>query len=190
MERIVESLKLRGAVFVPRTAEDIAAFAGRIGGASPIVMLFLGETIELSQFMQALSARRLQRYIVSLADIDVVTLMQLGVGRAVPLILTQVVPNPQTSNLAAVRDYRVSLKLQFDEKPAHISLAGYLAARYALQVFARMERPPTRDAVLEAFDRRAADDVGGFQIGFDATRQRGSAYVTQTLLTGDGRLIG
>ena len=145
VERVVESLTLRSAVFAPRSGEDIAALAGRIGSASPIVMLFLGETIELSQFMQALSARRLQRYIVSLADIDVGTLMQLGVGRAVPLILTQVVPNPQTSNLPAVRD---------------------------------------------AFDRRSSDDVGGFQIGFDANRQRGSAYVTQTLLKGDGKLIG
>ena len=191
VEAAAQALKLRAVSYAPRRAEeDLASIANRLPASSPAVLLFLGGTIELSQFAQALSARKLQRYVVSLADIDVATLVQLGVGRAVPLILTQVVPNPQSSALPAVLDYRASLKAQFDEKPSQISLAGYLAARYVLPVLARMERPPTRESVLAEFERRSAEDIGGFRIGFSASQRRGSTYVTQTLLTGDGRLIG
>jgi hypothetical protein len=147
--------------YTPRKGENLAPMANRLPGNSPAVLLFLGGTIELSQFAQSLSARKLQRYVVSLADIDVGTLVELGASRAVPLILTQVVPNPQSSTLPAVRDYRASLKLQFDEKPSQISLAGYLAARYVLPVLARMDRAPTRENVLTEFERRTGEDIGG-----------------------------
>ena len=190
VEAAAKALRLRSVAYTPRNEEDIVAMANRLPGNSPAVLLFLGGTIELSRFAQSLSARRLQRYLVSLADIDVGTLVELGASRAVPLILTQVVPNPQSSTLPAVRDYRASLKIQFDEKPSQISLAGYLAARYVLPVLARMERAPTREAVLAEFERRTGEDIGGFRIGFSTSQRRGSSYVTQTLLTGDGRLVG
>ncbi|MBC8056144.1 MAG: ABC transporter substrate-binding protein [Rhizobiales bacterium] len=190
VELAAGALKLRSVVFAPKASEDIAALATRVATSSPVVLLFLGETIELSQFAQALSTRRVQRYVVSLADIDVGMLVQLGAGRSLPMILTQVVPNPQTSNVPAVRDYRALLKAQFDEKPSHISLAGYLGARYAMQSLAGIDRAVTREAVLEAIGQRTSIDVGGFQLGFSAQQRRGSTYVTQTLLTSDGRMVG
>ena len=189
VDAAAKSLSLRTQVYAPRAGEDVLAVAQRVSTASPAVMLFLGGTIELSQFTQALSQRRLHRYVVSLADIDVSTLMQLGAGRSLPLILTQVVPNPQTSALPAVRNYREQLKAQFDEKPSQISLAGYLAGCYALPVVAR-NRAPTRASLLAEFERREPEDIGGFSVGFSASQRRGSSYVTQTLLTGDGRLVG
>ena len=190
VDAAAQALKLRPVVYVPKGSETTATIASRLPSTSPAVLLFLGGTVELSQFAQGLSARKLQRYVISLADIDVTTLVQLGVGRAVPLILTQVVPNPQNSNIPSVREYRASLKAQFDETPSQISLAGYLAARYVLPIVARMERSPTRESVLAEFERRPSEDIGGFQIGFNPTQRRGSSYVTQTMLTGDGRLVG
>ena len=190
VEAAAQQLKLRPVTYVPQAGDDATVLASRLPANSPVLLLFLGGTIELSLFADGLSARKLQKYVVSLADIDVGTLVQMGTGRAVPLILTQVVPNPQSSTLPSVRDYRASLKAQFDEKPAQISLAGYLAGRYVFTVLARMERPATRDHILSEFERRPSEDIGGFQIGFSAAQRRGSSFVTQTLLTGDGRQVG
>jgi len=190
VEAAAQQLKLRPVTYVPQAGDDATALASRLPTNSPVLLLFLGGTIELSLFADGLSARKLQKYVVSLADIDVGTLVQMGTGRAVPLILTQVVPNPQSSTLPSVRDYRAALKAQFDEKPAQISLAGYLAGRYVFTVLARMERPATRDHILSEFERRPSEDIGGFQIGFSAAQRRGSSFVTQTLLTGDGRQVG
>jgi hypothetical protein len=43
--------------------------------------------------------------------------------------------------------------------------------------------------VLTAFQQRANQDIGGFRVSFDPQR-RSSHYVTQSMLTPDGRLIG
>ncbi|HEY1394452.1 MAG TPA: ABC transporter substrate-binding protein [Methylibium sp.] len=183
-------LKLRIATYVPAAGEDLTALPARMGSKVPAILLFLGGTLELAQFTQALSRQNLQRYVVSLADVDVPTLMQVGTGKAVPLILTQVVPNPQTSSLPVVRNYRAGLKRLFDESPSQVSLAGYLAARYAAQVLLRVEPSASRARVLAEFQKRPAADLGGFNISFAASQRRGSTFVTQTLLGPDGRLIG
>lgn len=169
--------------------EDVATVAGSLTAQAPPVLLFLGGTVELARFAKALSRRRLQRYLVSLSDVDPATLLQLGAARTVPLILTQVVPNPATSALPVVRDYREGLKLLFDEAPSPTGLAGFLAGRYVAQLLSRMEGPVTRAAVLQRARQRPALDLGGFALSF-AGGGRGSGYVTQTMLTPDGRLIG
>jgi len=88
-----------------------------------------------------------------------------------------------------VRAYRDTLARLFDEAPAALSLAGFIAARYTYEVLADMDAPLTRPAVLAAFQKRANVDVGGFRVAFNAQR-RGSSYVTQSMLATDGRLIG
>jgi hypothetical protein len=160
------------------------------GGGVPAVLLFVGATLELARLTQLLAQRKLQRYVVSLADVDLAALLQLGSGRTVPLIVTQVVPNPSTSAMPVVRAYRQQLKLLYDEAPTPVSLAGYLAARYFTQVLGRVEGPVTRASLLQAFGRRPPATLDGFELRFDGSRSRGSRYVTQTLLTPDGRLVG
>ena len=88
-----------------------------------------------------------------------------------------------------VRHYRHLLRQLFDEAPSHISLAGYLAGRYAAQVLQRMRSAYTRSNVLAEFRRRPAIDLDGYRFDF-TLKDRGSAYVTQTLLTREGKLIG
>jgi ABC-type branched-subunit amino acid transport system substrate-binding protein len=160
------------------------------GGGAPAVLLFVGATVELARLTQTLAQRKLQRYVVSLADVDVSTLLQLGSGRTVPLIVTQVVPNPNTSSLGVVRSYRQQLKLLFDEAPTPVSLAGYLAARYFTQVLGRVEGAVTRASLLQAFGKRPPAELDGFEVRFNGTASRGSRFVTQTMLTPDGRLVG
>ena len=45
------------------------------------------------------------------------------------------------------------------------------------------------DLILAAFQRRAAMDVGGYRVAFDGQRRAGS-FVTQSMLTVDGRVVG
>jgi lipoate-protein ligase A len=52
-----------------------------------------------------------------------------------------------------------------------------------------MTGPLTRGNVLAAFARRNDVDVGGYRVSFNAQR-RGSGYVTQSMLTPDGRQVG
>ena len=77
----------------------------------------------------------------------------------------------------------------FDEPPTPLSLAGYIAARYTHEVIQSVEGPVNRATTLQAFVRRSTVDLGGFRITPDA-RSRGTAFVTQSMISADGRLLG
>ena len=52
-----------------------------------------------------------------------------------------------------------------------------------------MEGALTRPTVLSTFQKRLNLDMGGFRVSFNSQR-RSSNYVTQSMMTLDGRLIG
>jgi hypothetical protein len=112
----------------------------------------------------------------------------MGGARSTPVIATQAM-HMVTAHLPVVRAYRETLARLFDEPAAPLSLAGFIAARYTFEVLREIEGPLTRQTVLTAFQRRAAMDVGGYRVAFDGQRRAG-AFVTQSMLTVDGRVVG
>lgn len=172
-----------------RPGQGWDALAGELAQHSAGMVVFLGSAIELATFTQAMARRRLHRFVLALSDIDHATLVQLRPGQGVPLILTQVVPYPGSSSLRLVADYRRALKDLYDEAPAPLSLAGYVAGQCALEAIRRAGSTPDRAAVLAEAQRRTPLDLGGFRLDF-ASGRRGSNYVTHTLLRADGTLVG
>ena len=81
------------------------------------------------------------------------------------------------------------MSLLFDEPPVALSLAGFIAARYTFEILNNMRGEITRASALMAFQRRENVDVSGFKVNFNP-RRRSSAYVTQSMLALDGRIIG
>jgi hypothetical protein len=94
-----------------------------------------------------------------------------------------------TDSMAVVRAYRDTLGRLFDEPPTPLSLAGFIAARYTFEVLNEVDGSLTRQGALAAFQRRAAVDLGGFRVSYNRER-RGGAFVTQSMLSVDGRVIG
>jgi ABC-type branched-subunit amino acid transport system substrate-binding protein len=183
--RVAAELKVKLQTF--RTG-DLQRLGQQLGQNTPAILLFVGGTPELVQFTQGLEKQARQRYVVALADVNLQTMIQMGAARTTPVIATQPVP-VVTAGMPIVRMYRDVLGRLFDEPPTPLSLAGFIAARYAYEVLADLDGQPTRHGTLAAFQRRAALDVGGYRIVFDP-RRRGGAYVTQSMLTQDGRVIG
>jgi hypothetical protein len=104
------------------------------------------------------------------------------------VIATQAVPMVNAA-LPIVRRYREVLARLFDEPPVALSLAGFIAAQYTCEVLGEVEGVPTRASVLAAFQHRREVDLGGFRVSFDAQR-RSATFVTQSMLTADGRVVG
>mgnify|MGYP000308244104 CR=1 FL=1 len=138
--------------------------------------------------MGGIGKQAAQRYIVAMADVNLQTLSQLGLSRNAAVIATQVVP---LVNAAApvVRAYRDTLGRLYDEPPTPQSLAGYLSARYTQEVLGTLEGALNRSTVLQAFARRQPLDLGGFRINPDPKRKT-PAFVTQSMVAADGRLVG
>jgi ABC-type branched-subunit amino acid transport system substrate-binding protein len=186
VERIAGSMGLK--LLSLRGSGDLGVLGQKLTPTTPAVLLFLGGTPELAQFTQGLGKQARQRYIVALADVNIQTMLQMGGARTTPVIAIQVVPLVNAS-LPVVRTYRETLGRLFDEPPVPLSLAGFIAARYTHDVLSAVNGPLTRQTALAEFQRRADVDVGGFRISYDAQR-RSATYVTQSMTTADGRLVG
>lgn len=189
LERIAGGMKLKLQSFRANGAHgDLRALGQRLTQTTPAVLLFIGGTPELAQFTQGLEKQARQRYVVALADVNLQTMMQMGAARSTPIIATQAVPMVNAS-LPVVRSYRDILGRLFDEPPTPLSLAGFIAARYTHEVLGEVEGPLTRQTVLAEFQRRSALNVGGYRVSFNPQR-RSATYVTQSMLTLDGRVVG
>jgi ABC-type branched-subunit amino acid transport system substrate-binding protein len=185
VERTAAELKLKLRSY--RAGDDLHALGRGLGASSPAILLFIGGTPELVQFTQGLDKQARQRYVVALADVNLQTMLQMGAARSTPVIATQAVPMT-SAGLPVVRHYRETLARLFDEPPTALSLAGFIAARYAIEVLGEADLG-SRQGVLAAFQRRAPLDVGGYRVAFDP-RRRSATYVTQSMLTSDGRVVG
>ena len=186
VERIAASMQLKLQSF--QSAGQLRALGQRLTPQTPAVLLFVGGTPELAEFTQGLEKQSRQRYVVALADVNLQVMKQMGAAKNTPVIATQPVPMV-TASLPIVRSYRETLSRLFDEPPTSLSLAGFIAARYTFEVLNDVDGPLTRQSALAAFQRRTAMDVGGFRVSFNPQR-RSSTYVTQSMMTVDGRVIG
>ena len=186
LERIATGMKLKLQSY--RANGDLDRLGQRLTPGTPAILLFVGGTPELVQFTQGLEKQQRQRYVIALADVNLQTMTQMGGARSTPVIATQAVPMVNAS-LPVVRNYRETMARLFDEPPVSLSLAGFIAARYTYEVLRDMDGALTRTSVLAAFQRREAVDVGGYRVAFNPQR-RSATYVTQSMLTTDGRVIG
>ena len=187
LERISQGLKLQLQT-IP-AANTVEQTAQTLGPKTPSMLLFIGGTPELAQFLQGIKKQGGQRFVVALADVNLQTLAQLGsMGRNASVVVTQAVPMVN-AGLPVVRAYRDALARYYDEAPTPLGLAGFIAARYTAQVLASLDTAPTRQNVLAAFQRRNTVDVGGFQVQYDKNRRSGY-FVTQSMLASDGRVVG
>lgn len=186
LEQIAKSLKLSIASY--HTDGDLRDLAQTLTPDSPRVLLFVGGTPELVRFSQGVEKQAAQRYLIAMSDVNLQSIQQMGASRFTPMIATQVVPMVNSS-LPIVRAFRTVLGRLFDEPPTPLSLAGYIAARYTYEVLQGVDGSITRSNALQAFARRSTVDLGGFRITPDS-RGRGTAYVTQSMVAADGRLVG
>jgi ABC-type branched-subunit amino acid transport system substrate-binding protein len=186
VERIAAGIQLQLHSF--QGIGNLGQLGQKLTPSTPAVLLFVGGTPELAQFTQGLEKQARQRYIVALADVNLQTLLQMGAARNTPVIATQPVPM-FTASLPVVRQYRETLARLFDEPPTPLSLAGFIAARYTFEVLNEIDGPLTRQNTLASFQKRANMNIGGFRISFNAQRRSGT-YVTQSMMTLDGRMIG
>jgi ABC-type branched-subunit amino acid transport system substrate-binding protein len=186
LSRTAAQLRLKVQSF--RANGDLQRLGQRLTPTTPAILLFIGGTPELVQFTQGLEKQTRQRYVVALADVNLQTMMQMGAARTTPVIATQAVPLV-TAGMPIVRSYREVLGRLFDEPPTPLSLAGFIAARYTYEVLNDIDGPLTRHSALAAFQKRASIDLGGYRVSFDPRRRSGT-FVTQSMLTQDGRVIG
>lgn len=178
---------------VRQAAQEQSVKIQRVNSAAQLaqpIVLFVGGTPELHAFVEQLKlpAGR-QCYVIALADVNLQVLAQMGsLPKRVSIIATQAVPLVSAS-MPVVRAYREALAKLYDEPPSPQGLAGFIAARYAAEVLQQMNAPLTRTNFLSALQQRKTLNVGGWTPPYQ-DRKRSAAFVTQSMLSSDGRIVG
>ncbi len=103
------------------------------------------------------------------------------------VVVTQVVPFPKDTAIPVVGRYQASLKASApNAQPGFVSLEGYLVGRAIIAVLEKAGGEPTRQALIEAVQKAGIFDLGGFQLAYSPSSNRGSDQVFLTVIQADG----
>jgi branched-chain amino acid transport system substrate-binding protein len=118
-------------------------------------------------------------------------LLRIKERRAPSIMVSQVVPRPQTAS-PLCKKYRADL-LAFNPalEPGYTSLEGYIAARVAVAATqdALRSGPVSRQSLKESLSRLSID-FGGYSVKFSANNAHGSAWVDLVGVGRNGQLQG
>jgi branched-chain amino acid transport system substrate-binding protein len=110
---------------------------------------------------------------------------ELGADAA-GMVISQVVPPPDSDDFEIAKQYREALKSQPDLTPSFVSFEGYISARVLLAGLEKAGRDLTREKLVDAIDGLSKFDLGGLPISFSATNHQGSNSVFLTIVK-DGK---
>ncbi|TMA99357.1 MAG: DUF4388 domain-containing protein, partial [Deltaproteobacteria bacterium] len=114
-------------------------------------------------------------------------LMSYGGNLAEGVIVTQVVPLPQSKATAVLRYQELLPKYSLGEKPDFVSLEGYLAARLLIEGLKRAGRDFTTETLVDALEDLRAVDLGvGATMSFGMSEHQASHKVWGTVLDASG----
>ncbi len=101
--------------------------------------------------------------------------------------VTQVVPFPWDDSIPIVADYHTALEAYApEESPGFVSLEGYIAGRFVIEVAERCGRDIDRQCFMQNLRNGDVVDLGGFELQFGAMDSQGSNEVFLTVIGPDG----
>lgn len=117
------------------------------------------------------------------------TLKALG-DDAVGIAVSQVVPLPNNTGVAVVRDFQQAWKQSGTAlEPSHLALEGYINARVFVEALRRAGAKPTRESFIDATWALKKLDLGGFEINATEPGRSASRFIEMTMVNRQGRFI-
>src|SRR5262249_52878705 len=114
-------------------------------------------------------------------------LMTYGGKTADGVIVTQVVPLPNSSSTAVLRYQELLPRYSLGEKPDFVSLEGYLAANLLIEGLKRAGRDFTTESVVDSLEAMRGVDLGvGATMSFGMSEHQASHKVWGTMLDAGG----
>jgi ABC-type branched-subunit amino acid transport system substrate-binding protein len=184
------SMQLVGDDAMADEGSDAMRVAHKIYAGRPQVVVIVGDTIAVGNFIRAYRPLDQGGFVIALSTVNHDALLQLvGPALAHGTLITQVVPNPLLANVPALREHTGLLRRFRDEPPSHLTLEGFLAAKTLVLALRGLSRDVSRGAISGILRQRRDYDLGGIPMHFAEGSNRGSSFVDLTLLRKDGTLL-
>jgi branched-chain amino acid transport system substrate-binding protein len=175
-------------------AGQIASTARAIAASDVQAVIYAGPAAEAAVFVAALRAANSFAMVVTTSAVD-----PRALTRALPraarswLAVAESVPNPRLGVHAAaapvVREFLAMRETSHSAIPAsRDSLAGFMAAKLAVEAMRRAGPNPSAANVRAALDDMREFDMGGIKVGFQR-RESGPSYVRLGILGSNGVIL-
>jgi branched-chain amino acid transport system substrate-binding protein len=176
---------LRNTLAVESAVADILT-----SGSPPRAVMMYGAYAACAKFIRLCRDSDLNPLFLNVSFVGSNSLIEALGKTDAHVIVTQVVPHPSDTSIPIVREYQADLKIT--ESPASagfVDLEGYIAARILTLALARIQGPPTREAIIDALEGLAEFDIGlGEPLHLSRTEHQASHRVWPTLLK-EGRFV-
>ncbi|MCP5229786.1 ABC transporter substrate-binding protein [Accumulibacter sp.] len=175
-----------------KNTTDVGAAVKSIADAKPQAVIMIANTAASAEFLKQSREIGNSAQYVALSVTDAAQVVQrIGIDKAAGLVLTQVVPDPDSPTVPLIREIQNNFA-KFKPKDVtanHTFVEGYLGAKVLGEALRRAGPNPTRQKVREALETMKNYDAGEVFISFSATRHTGSRFVDITILNQAGKLL-
>ncbi len=166
-------------------AADMAAAVHKIksGGAQTTLMIL--ETLPAAEFVKTYHPLSPGALLVGLSQINHQTLVEIAGKAAAGVVITQVVPHPANFSMSSVRELDKLMKKYRDEAPSHLTMEGYLAAKWLVKTLMQAD---TSRQFNQALANTRNLDLGGYYLTVNPAHHA-SDYVDITAISMRGGLL-
>lgn len=193
LEGYTAALQARGvqpaaSVSFARPMGDISQGVATMNKANPQAVLVIGSGSEAARIIRELRRAGSQAQFVTLSNNAADSFIRELGDDARGLIITQVVPGTNSSQMTLASEYRSQARQQGVE-PSNAGMEGFMSAKVLVEGLRRAGPEPTRERLVSALEGLRDYDLGGILISYSPTRHTGSSFVEMSIVSSTGKLI-
>lgn len=171
-----------------RPMGDISQGVAAMNKANPQAVLVIGSGSEAARIIRELRRAGSQAQFVTLSNNAADAFIRELGDDARGLIITQVVPGTNSSQMTLASEYR-NLARQQGVEPSNAGMEGFMSAKVLVEGLRRAGPDLTRERLITALEGMRDYDLGGILISYSTARHTGSSFVEMSIVSSTGKLI-
>ncbi|CAG2141646.1 ABC transporter substrate-binding protein [Cupriavidus numazuensis] len=171
-----------------RPMGDITQQVATVNKAEPQAVLVIGSGSEAARVIRDMRKAGSQAQFVTLSNNAADSFIKELGEDARGLIITQVVPGTNSSQMTLASEYR-SLARQQGVVLTNAGMEGFMSAKVLVEGLRRAGPDLTRERLVTALENLRDYDMGGILISYSPTRHTGSSFVEMSIVSSTGKLI-
>lgn len=184
-----DGLSMEGGYAVSTSGDGLDKAIDGCREKKPQATILALQTLPAAQFVKAYRKHDQGGFLMGLSLINNETLFEFAGKDANGVMLSEVVPHPNDALMPISAEHQRIMKIYRDEPPSHLTLEGFIAAKYLVQAMKKAGKGFTPGQLADALDAGSEIDLGGFFLAYSSGNKRGSSLVDINVISKNGRLL-
>lgn len=175
-----------------KNTTEVSAAVKSIAAAAPQAVIMIANTAASAEFLKQSREAGNTAEFITISVTDAAQIVQrIGKKAAAGLVITQVVPNPETRATPLTREIMDNFARfkPVEVTPNHTLLEGYLGAKVLVEGLRRAGPNPTRKKLRDALEQLRDYDAGDLFVSYSANNHGGVNFVDINIINREGKLL-